>query len=434
MPISRTTLSAAPVAVVGSLALTLGVGDAAAAADAHEVRPGETLTRIAITHGLQVADLLSWNGLSYDDARAVLPGATLRLSAPPETGSSSSSGASSSGSDSPAASTHTVSSGETLWSIASKHGLTLRELVRANGLKASSIIRPGQKLKLNGSTSSSGGSTSASSQKSSSSGTNSTTHVVASGETVWSIAREYGTSVQDILAENDLGSSATIMPGQKLTVGGSGSTGPASPAPASSSSNAAPTHTVTSGDTLWAIASRHEVSVASILAANDLEQGAIIYPGQSLSLQSPDPVPADNGQRFSYLDAAQAENAALIIRVGRKIDAGDRAITEALATAMVESSLRNVDYGDRDSLGLFQQRTSKGWGTHEQILDRERATKAFFGGAHDPNGHSTRGLYDIPGWESMPFGDASQAVQVSAHPDRYAQWKTQAGRWLDELG
>ena len=144
MPISRTTLSAAPVAVVGSLALTLGVGDAAAAADAHEVRPGETLTRIAITHGLQVADLLSWNGLSYDDARAVLPGATLRLSAPPETGSSSSSGASSSGSDSPAASTHTVSSGETLWSIASKHGLTRRELVRATGLKASSIIRPGQ--------------------------------------------------------------------------------------------------------------------------------------------------------------------------------------------------------------------------------------------------------------------------------------------------
>ncbi|WP_119698415.1 LysM peptidoglycan-binding domain-containing protein [Microbacterium halotolerans] len=434
MPISRTALTAAPVAVVGSLALTLGVGDAAAAADAHEVRQGETLTRIAIAHGLQVSDLLRWNGLSYDDARGILPGATLRLSAPSGAESSSSNGASPSGSESDAPETHTVSSGETLWSIASRHGLTLGELVRANGLKPSSIIHPGQKLKLSSSTAASGGTATASSQKPSSSGSNSATHVVASGETVWSIAREHGTSVKNILDENDLGSSAIIMPGQKLTIDGSGSAGSASPAPASTSTSAAQTHTVTSGDTLWAIAGKHDVSVATILAANDLEQGAIIYPGQSLSLQSPDPVPADNEQRFSYLDAAQTENAVLIIRVGREIGAGDRAITEALATAMVESSLRNVDYGDRDSLGLFQQRTSKGWGTREQILDRERATKAFFGGAHDPNGHSTRGLHDIPGWESMPFGDASQAVQVSGHPDRYAQWRTQAGRWLDELG
>src|SRR5690606_6829153 len=101
----------------------------------------------------------------------------------------------------------------------------------------------------------------------------------------------------------------------------------------------------------------------------------------------------------------------------------ERGIAIALATAMVESSMRNLDYGDRDSLGLFQQRPSQGWGTAEQILNADRSIRVFYGGPSDPNGSTTRGLLDIRGWESMAFTDAAQAVQISAYPDRYGQWE-----------
>ena len=106
----------------------------------------------------------------------------------------------------------------------------------------------------------------------------------------------------------------------------------------------------------------------------------------------------------------------------------------ALAAAAQESGLRNVKHGDRDSLGLFQQRPSSGWGTAEQVLDPVRASLAFFCGAVNPNPGITRGLLDIPGWESMTLTPAAQTVQISAFPDHYAKWETSARAWLDELG
>ncbi len=101
---------------------------------------------------------------------------------------------------------------------------------------------------------------------------------------------------------------------------------------------------------------------------------------------------------------------------------------------MVESWIRNLDYGDRDSLGLFQQRPSTGWGTPAQIRDAERSIRVFYGGPKDPNGSKTRGLLDIPGWESLGFSQAAQRVQISAHPDRYGQWELAAHRWLELYG
>lgn len=101
---------------------------------------------------------------------------------------------------------------------------------------------------------------------------------------------------------------------------------------------------------------------------------------------------------------------------------------------MVESWLRNLDWGDRDSLGLFQQRPSTGWGTVDQIMDRDRSIRVFYGGASDPNGTTSRGLLDIAGWEGMAFKDAAQAVQISAYPDRYGQWEAQAYQWIALYG
>jgi hypothetical protein len=101
---------------------------------------------------------------------------------------------------------------------------------------------------------------------------------------------------------------------------------------------------------------------------------------------------------------------------------------------MQESWLRNLDWGDRDSLGLFQQRPSTGWGTPEEVHDPVRAARAFYGGPSDPNGENSRGLLDIDGWHDMSFADAAQAVQISAYPERYAQWEQPAYAWLAAHG
>ena len=86
-----------------------------------------------------------------------------------------------------------------------------------------------------------------------------------------------------------------------------------------------------------------------------------------------------------------------------------RAATIAIATAIQESKLRNLDYGDRDSLGLFQQRPSQGWGTEEQILDPVYATNRFYDA-----------LVKVKGYESMEITKVAQEVQRSAYPEAYA--------------
>jgi tetratricopeptide (TPR) repeat protein len=107
---------------------------------------------------------------------------------------------------------------------------------------------------------------------------------------------------------------------------------------------------------------------------------------------------------------------------------------------MQESELRNLSYGDRDSLGLFQQRPSAGWGTPEQVMDPVYAAQAFFGGPNSPTSGEPPGLLDVDGWADMPLTQAAQAVQRSAFPDAYAQWWTaccrihrEYGLWPDKL-
>ena len=122
----------------------------------------------------------------------------------------------------------------------------------------------------------------------------------------------------------------------------------------------------------------------------------------------------------------QAANVEAIAAVARDRDLPDRAVVIALATAQQESRLRNVDYGDRDSLGLFQQRPSQGWGTPEQVQDPEYAAGAFYDR-----------LVDVPRWETRPLGDVSHAVQRSAYPERVPRWEPMARaltRALDEAG
>ena len=108
------------------------------------------------------------------------------------------------------------------------------------------------------------------------------------------------------------------------------------------------------------------------------------------------------------IDPEQARNAAIIAGVSVKLGLVPRAASIALATAYQESGIRNLDYGHADSLGLFQQRPSKGWGTKEQVTDPWYSSNAFY-----------KAMLKVKGWKTKNIGDVAQAVQRSAFPDAY---------------
>src|SRR4051794_10837776 len=110
----------------------------------------------------------------------------------------------------------------------------------------------------------------------------------------------------------------------------------------------------------------------------------------------------------THLTGEQIANARTIAQVAWDRGLPERAVVIALATAMQESRLRNLDYGDRDSLGLFQQRPSQGWGTPEQVQDPVYAAGKFYD-------H----LVQVPDWQSLRVTDSAQRVQRSGFPEAY---------------
>ncbi|WP_225848245.1 C40 family peptidase [Streptomyces sp. HPF1205] len=110
--------------------------------------------------------------------------------------------------------------------------------------------------------------------------------------------------------------------------------------------------------------------------------------------------------------ADQVPNAKTIAATGVAMRVPARGQVVALATALQESGLRNLAYGDRDSLGLFQQRPSQGWGTAAEVMDPVHASARFYAA-----------LRTVPGWQSLTVAQAAQAVQKSAFPEAYAKWE-----------
>jgi hypothetical protein len=115
------------------------------------------------------------------------------------------------------------------------------------------------------------------------------------------------------------------------------------------------------------------------------------------------------------LESDQMANAATVAAIGLRRKLPERAVVVALATALQESKLRNLSGGDRDSVGLFQQRPSQGWGTPEQIIDPRYAARRFYGA-----------LVRVKGWQEMRVTDAAQRVQRSAYPEAYEKWSDEA--------
>ncbi len=119
--------------------------------------------------------------------------------------------------------------------------------------------------------------------------------------------------------------------------------------------------------------------------------------------------------RSYKLTMSQAANATTIAAIGKRMGLPDHAVTIALAAALQESGLQNLPGGDRDSVGLFQQRPSQGWGSATQLVDPRYATSAFY-----------RALINVPSWADRAVNDAAQRVQRSGTPSAYARWETEA--------
>jgi cell wall-associated NlpC family hydrolase len=152
---------------------------------------------------------------------------------------------------------------------------------------------------------------------------------------------------------------------------------------------------------------------AAPCAANTTASGAV----------APGAVTAAATRGGTDWDSEQLVNAATIITVGTQLAVPPRGQIIALATAIQESGLRNLSYGDRDSLGLFQQRPSQGWGTPAQILDPTYAATRFY-----------TALVTVPDWQHLPLTVAAQQVQRSGFPDAYAKHEAAATQLYGAVG
>lgn len=139
------------------------------------------------------------------------------------------------------------------------------------------------------------------------------------------------------------------------------------------------------------------------------------FANRELTLPPPPGCVASVGGSQLTLDFEQAADAATVAAEGLRLGVPGKAVTVAFAAALQESQLHDLDYGDLDSVGVFQQRPSQGWGSRASLLDPAYAATAFY-----------RRLLQVPGWAGMDPGAAAQVVQRSADPGAYAQWEPQA--------
>lgn len=186
-------------------------------------------------------------------------------------------------------------------------------------------------------------------------------------------------------------------------------------------------------------------TVALKWAFGEMEECSAV-PGGAAPTE-PSTIVTSDGKEYK-LSTIQLGNIQSIVKYASKVEGiTPDAIQVILMAASVESNFQNyanssvpdsLNYphdavgSDHDSVGFWQMRQH--WGTTAELMDIEYQVKAILGGPNGPNKGSPRGLFDIKGWENMPKGEAAQAVEVSAFPDRYAQRETLAAELLTMFG
>lgn len=327
----------------------------------------------------------------------------------------------------------TVAPGDTVSSIAQRFGLSTASVLALNGLSWKSTIFAGQVLTLTSAPVKSTGLPTPT--------TAAGRYTIVKGDTISAIAARFGVSTQSILDANGLGWTSIVYPGQTLLIPGRAPAPTPVPAPVIGTAADVPV-TPAGGSTpdLVDTASSKtpvapdEPSRAAVVAAMTITERPVLPAGPRRAPSAPGspsggPSGPPAGGTVTPLNAEMRAHANTIIQVGRQLGVPEYGIVIALATAMQESTLRNLSWGDRDSVGLFQQRPSSGWGTAAELQVPSHAARLFYVGR---SGY-TRGLLDIPGWQGMTLTRAAQAVQISAYPDAYAKWEASAWAWYFEL-
>jgi hypothetical protein len=138
------------------------------------------------------------------------------------------------------------------------------------------------------------------------------------------------------------------------------------------------------------------------------------------------PVGTTGPQSWMPITKARYDNAKTIVRQAIAKHMGVRAAVIAVATAMQESTLQNISYGTSDSLGLFQQRPSMGWGTAQQVTNPTYASDAFLNALSKYQASN-------PGWAHQPLWQSAQGVQASGYPIAYAKWEAQAAQLVQSV-
>jgi LysM repeat protein len=340
---------------------------------AHTVKSGETISGIAARYGLGTSKVLSLNGLK--PSSIIYPGQKIKL-----TGSASSGATkSSSGSSSSSGGSYTVKSGDTLSGIAARHNMGLSKILSLNGLKASSIIYPGQKIKVSGSAASSTTTAKTSSAKTSSGSGGS--YTVKSGDTLSGIAARHNMGLSKILSLNGLKATSTIYPGQKIKVSGSAATVQTAKTSSTTASGSGSTYTVKAGDTLYGIAIKHNITLSKLLQSSGLKSTSVIYPGQKIKVSgagssgtdvnaaSAEPLVPSTFLHYSYPEAVVAkanENKRLLLSTPQPSQSQMKAIIAdtarsmgvdpalALAHAYQESGFQQTAVSPANAIGAMQ--------------------------------------------------------------------------------